>query len=308
MSSPSLYSSRDNRKRSAKREKIKCLLNYFRKVTTTEPPVGTVSFTRRCLRATLDLAHSQCPVSQFELNSGRCLFEDNPGFAMVDFANKTIGGGVLGAGSVQEEILFVLCPELIVSKMFTEPLLDRESMLITGAEKYNCYSGYAEAFQWKSRFNDTTLRDRYGRRMRQIIVMDALYFSAQDKLKQYSKVNIDREILKALGAFQAESHLASATRLPAIATGNWGCGVYNGDPHLKTLIQLVAASECARAITFYTFNRATLAADFEKIKELIEERQATTGQLYQATLNFAAVKQNNPEADLCQYLTKHLLT
>lgn len=38
---------------------------------------------------------------------------------MVDFANKNIGGGVLGFGSVQEEILFVIHPELIVSVLLT---------------------------------------------------------------------------------------------------------------------------------------------------------------------------------------------
>jgi poly(ADP-ribose) glycohydrolase len=36
---------------------------------------------------------------------------------MVDFANKEIGGGVLGNGAVQEEILFLLFPEAIVSKL-----------------------------------------------------------------------------------------------------------------------------------------------------------------------------------------------
>ena len=32
---------------------------------------------------------------------------------MVDFANKNIGGGVLNNGSVQEEILFCVFPELV---------------------------------------------------------------------------------------------------------------------------------------------------------------------------------------------------
>lgn len=42
--------------------------------------------------------------------------EDNgAGMLQVDFANKYIGGGVLGHGAVQEEIRFLICPELIVS-------------------------------------------------------------------------------------------------------------------------------------------------------------------------------------------------
>lgn len=40
-----------------------------------------------------------------------------------------------------------------------------------------------------------------------------------------------------------------------IATGNWGCGVFGGDPQLKSLLQWVAASKarCPKLI-YYTFN------------------------------------------------------
>ena len=50
----------------------------------------------------------------------------------VDFACNMIGGGVLGAGLVQEEILFLINPELIVSRLFTEKLDDNECLIITG--------------------------------------------------------------------------------------------------------------------------------------------------------------------------------
>lgn len=50
----------------------------------------------------------------------------------VDFASSWIGGGVLGSGLVQEEILFLLNPELIVSRLFTEKLGDNECLIITG--------------------------------------------------------------------------------------------------------------------------------------------------------------------------------
>lgn len=30
-----------------------------------------------------------------------------------------------------------------------------------------------------------------------------------------------------------------------IATGNWGCGAFGGDPELKTIIQWLAASQVA---------------------------------------------------------------
>jgi len=39
---------------------------------------------------------------------------------MTDFANKKIGGGVLFNGCVQEEILFSIFPEAIISKVICE--------------------------------------------------------------------------------------------------------------------------------------------------------------------------------------------
>jgi poly(ADP-ribose) glycohydrolase len=44
----------------------------------------------------------------------------------VDFANKYLGGGVLTHGCVQEEIRFLICPEMIISRLFTEGLEKNE--------------------------------------------------------------------------------------------------------------------------------------------------------------------------------------
>ena len=50
----------------------------------------------------------------------------------MDFANCKIGGGVLRTGCVQEEIQFIIHPELIVSCLFTERLADNEVLVIKG--------------------------------------------------------------------------------------------------------------------------------------------------------------------------------
>lgn len=39
---------------------------------------------------------------------------------------------MLGQGCVQEEIRFICCPELIVSRLFVESLEDNEALIITG--------------------------------------------------------------------------------------------------------------------------------------------------------------------------------
>ena len=50
----------------------------------------------------------------------------------VDFANQFVGGGVTSSGLVQEEIRFLINPELIVSRLFTEALDYNECLIITG--------------------------------------------------------------------------------------------------------------------------------------------------------------------------------
>ena len=52
--------------------------------------------------------------------------------SQVDFANKFLGGGVLGHGCVQEEIRFLICPEMMVSRLFTEVLDKNECLIMRG--------------------------------------------------------------------------------------------------------------------------------------------------------------------------------
>ncbi len=57
----------------------------------------------------------------------------------MDFANKYVGGGVLGYGCVQEEIRFLISPELIVSRLFVEELDVNEILLVIGPEMFSTY-------------------------------------------------------------------------------------------------------------------------------------------------------------------------
>ena len=44
-----------------------------------------------------------------------------------------------------------------------------------------------------------------------------------------------------------------------IATGNWGCGAFRGDPQLKSMLQWAAASRArAPALHFYTFQNESM--------------------------------------------------
>ena len=74
----------------------------------------------------------------------------------IDFANKYIGGGVLGNGLVQEEIRFLQFPEMIITRLLCERMEDDEAVLVIGAERYNATEGYATTFKWKDNYTDHT--------------------------------------------------------------------------------------------------------------------------------------------------------
>jgi len=52
----------------------------------------------------------------------------------------------------------MICPELIVSRLFTKTLQNNEALLIKGAERYSNYNGYASTFEWHSDHRDATPR------------------------------------------------------------------------------------------------------------------------------------------------------
>lgn len=257
--------------------KLACLFHYFHRVTSHHPPQGTLSFERRVLQRPPDWESSMCPLSQLHVDSTGTIEGNGDGMLQVDFANKYLGGGVLGLGCVQEEIRFLICPELIVSMLFTEELDSNECLLMTGAEQYSTYGGYGSSFEWSGSYEDQTIRDSWGRRQVQVVAMDALMFT--NPKSQYAPLKMRRDLNKAFCGFQSSSP-TSCGRPAAVATGNWGCGAFRGDPSLKALLQLMAASEASRDLVYFTFGNAELRDQIYKTYQLLTEKAITVGKLW----------------------------
>ena len=67
--------------------------------------------------------------------------------------------------------------------------------------------------------------------------MDAVYF--RDRTVQYEMTYVARELIKAYSAFRPRSSSTGAENLFGIATGNWGCGAFNGDKEMKGIKRLL---------------------------------------------------------------------
>ncbi|XP_005992474.1 poly(ADP-ribose) glycohydrolase isoform X2 [Latimeria chalumnae] len=258
-----------------KAEKLKTLFCYFRAVTEKKP-TGLVTYTRQSLQNFPRWESSTSKLTRLHVTCEGTIESKGHGMLQVDFANRYVGGGVTSSGLVQEEIRFIINPELIVSRLFTEVLDHNECLIITGAEQYSNYEGYAESYRWAGKHTDETPRDDWQRRCTEIVAMDA--FDFRTYLDQFVPEKIRRELNKAYCGFVRPG--IPHQNLSAVATGNWGCGVFGGDPRLKALLQMMAAAEAGRDVVYLTFGNTELMADLYNMHHFLTEKQQTVGDVY----------------------------
>ncbi len=188
--------------------------------------------------------------------------ESIPDAVHADFANKHIGGGVLRKGAVQEEIRMMISPESLLAVFLCDPMMPNEAVLIRNTIRFSAYSGYAQSFTCTGisaeilacMENHTTIPKE------EIICIDAIPFGINGE-QQFSLPCILRELEKcrlALSSNQCTSKV--------FATGNWGCGIFGGDPQMKAVIQWLAASVAGKTVVYCPFDNPEL----ERLPELVE--------------------------------------
>ncbi|CAI8035619.1 Poly(ADP-ribose) glycohydrolase, partial [Geodia barretti] len=276
--------------------KLKCLFHYFTCVTS-KPPTGVLTFTRQVCKDPPHWDKCSEKLSKLHLSSEGTIEDDGHGMLQVDFANKRVGGGVLGSGAVQEEIRFLICPELILSRLFTEELQENESLVITGAERFSSYSGYGSTFEWAGSHTDSTARDSWGRRDMTLVAMDAIV--VRNSASQFKPGLIRRELLKAYCSFTSTASTPCG-RLRAVATGNWGCGAFGGDKRLKALLQWLAASAAGRDVVYFTFGDKGLRQDLHVLQEELVGLGATSvADVWRVLLTYH--RQQSPQPPLYKF-------
>ncbi|XP_057626764.1 poly(ADP-ribose) glycohydrolase isoform X1 [Chionomys nivalis] len=266
---------------SRKPEKLKTLFCYFRRVTEKKP-TGLVTFTRQSLEDFPEWERCEKALTRLHVTYEGTIEGNGRGMLQVDFANRFVGGGVTGAGLVQEEIRFLINPELIVSRLFTEVLDHNECLIITGTEQYSEYTGYAETYRWARSHEDGSEKDDWQRRCTEIVAIDALHFRRY--LDQFVPEKMRRELNKAYCGFLRPG--VPPENLSAVATGNWGCGAFGGDARLKALIQILAAAAAERDVVYFTFGDAELMRDIYNMHTFLTERKLNVGKVYKLLLRY----------------------
>ena len=259
--------------------KLFMIMNYFER-TRLHIPAKDFTMTRLKMLpgpGSEEWCDNTTALSEFIVHETGGITETAPADVLhVDFANEYIGGGVLGGGAVQEEIMFSVCPELLVSLMFCSVMKDHEAILLIGAEKFCLHTGYNQSLKFAGNFED--VESSVSR-----VAMDATCYGwGRNKAHQWKTNDLLRDLNKAFVSFKHDYPFNKS----AIATGNWGCGAFGGHVQLKSMLQWVAASACLRPVHYYTF-RDPNAAGLAQVVEVLVKNSATVGQLMGAILDLA---------------------
>ncbi|KAM3318265.1 hypothetical protein ACQJBY_035788 [Aegilops geniculata] len=308
-----LFSALTNNARQSQEHKVRCIAHYFERVTASTP-AGFVSFERKVLpRGSLSggvtypdsdaWMKSSVPLCPFRVISSGLIEDEEEEALEVDFANKYLGGGALSRGCVQEEIRFMINPELIVGMLFMASMEDNEAIEIVGAGRFSQYMGYGSSFRFVGDYLDTKPLDAMGRRKTRIVAIDAL--DCPTKL-QYETSGLLREVNKAFVGFLDQSKhqfsvkpfqdsntkdnspSVSSDGCIGVSTGNWGCGAFGGNPEIKSIIQWLAASQACRPfVNYYTFEDASLKR-LEEVIQWVLRHGWTVGELWHMVVEYSS--------------------
>lgn len=275
-------------------QKLLCVLHYFIKnlslaTDTTSLDEQIISYSRVSLSSAdkktvqqHDCIHTRAMLRLHRIKNMQVDVEDNSPLVLVrteetkliedldrdhiqiDFANKFAGGAVFGSSCVQEEIRFIISPELLVSTLLFAKLDAHEAFAVHGTERYSRYTGYSHSFRYQGNYQDSSAFEVVGtdtsnpdfiyiRRKSVVVGIDACPYPREQMAVQMRRDNVLREITKACAGFIYPHKICMDWN---VATGNWGCGVFGGNMELKFLVQWLSASLCHRNLTYVLFTKS----------------------------------------------------
>merc|ERR1712217_551634 len=100
---------------------------------------------------------------------------------------------------------------------------------------------------------------------------------------QLSQGPLLRDLNKSLAAFTPINEDA-LRQFEVVATGNWGCGAFQGCAPIKALTQLASASQCRRKLRFFPFDQS-FGPELQAFATKCVEKNITVGQLLKALIS-----------------------
>ena len=153
--------------------------------------------------------------------------------------------------------------------------------------------------------------DAWGRVGTRVVAIDAVPYSRGGAGRQYTKTDVDRELLKAYSGFTIAAPGPSEPTdadglLPAVATGNWGCGAFGGDPELKAVLQLLASSAAGRGVKYFAVGNAELCEGLATLCGALSATDMVPVELYELVLRYGREVYEQGGAGLLAWLEGQL--
>ena len=266
-------------------QKALCLVHYFRRVRLGDALDGVVAISRFSVRdaaaperadawrtCTASLSHLAVVAPPAGIDGAR-------GALQADFANEYIGGGVLCAGDVQEEIRFATSPECMLAILVCPRMRPHEAIRIDGVRCYAAHRGYSESFACVGPAAEEAAPSSLPGES--VVAFDAPpLVGVAGRAAQYSEEMMLRNLRK-LRAALGDENSDERQPLKPFATGNWGAGAFGGDPSLNALLQWCAASRAGRDVVYFPFGDPRVEG-LRETAELLRAAHATVGQLSEA--------------------------
>ena len=179
--------------------------------------------------------------------------------AFVDFANKKLQIHRLIPSCTQEEVLFSVASECLLSLLFIPILEASDAVVIRHVWRHCDYDGYLDSFTFKCPLEELWLEE--------VVAIDAC-------TSNHFAQSV-RDLKKCYAGF-------ASVQSEIISTGKWGCGVFAGDTAHKFLQQLMCAQLCGKSLAYSSYRNQEELDRFQALLELIRERKPTYGWLLSA--------------------------
>ncbi|XP_050940454.1 probable poly(ADP-ribose) glycohydrolase 2 isoform X6 [Cucumis melo] len=287
--------------------KIRCLVHYFRRICSSIP-VGFVSFERKVLPLNNCAGYFCCPKANFWINSTipLCQFREEIRFMI----NPELITGMLFLPAMADNEAI----EIVGAERFSNytgyafnfcfagnhedkreiDSLGRHKTFITaidalcspGMRQYRLEFLLREVNKAFCGFFDQSKYDHYKSQFLESgeDVTDHTDTS-RNNLPVHESISDARE--NYFGRSLTPECLDHKDDI-GIATGNWGCGAFGGDPQVKSIIQWLAASQALRPfVMYYTIGTRPLH-HLEKVSEWILAHKWTVGDLWSMLVEYCS--------------------
>ncbi|CAD8204843.1 unnamed protein product [Paramecium pentaurelia] len=215
------------------KQKLKCFQNYIKTFYLNSDAIQNdqLIFTKNTFnKEEFKKKFEQSIYQNIDFEFTQLKNEDHQNSTVVDFADQNIGGLVLDTRNcAQEEIFMLIFPEATVSKIFISQMNETEEVLIENLKIYSNYTGYEQSFNCQP---SMTLQGNYN-----MLLLTKYHFT----VKLIYRKKYQQRIYKTLCRPNCY-----------ISTGRWGCGIFRGNPYLKTLIQFLIFAIAVNQ-SFFTF-------------------------------------------------------